>query len=69
MLDDDSVRPMLLDRIIVGDADSATERLRGAVANGLDGIIVNLPADGGSTDAVRDAAAVVDWPPPADPPW
>ncbi len=59
MLDDESVRPMILDRIIVGGVDSATDRLRGAVANGLDGIIVNLPADDGSTDAVRDAAALV----------
>lgn len=59
MLDDDSVRPMLLDRIIVGDTEGVSERLRGAVAHGLDGIIVNLPADDGSDDAVRDAAEAV----------
>lgn len=59
MLDDESVRPMLLDRIVVGDAEAASARLRGAVANGIDGIIVNLPADGGSDDAVRDAAEAV----------
>ena len=59
MLDDESVRPMVLDRIIVGDADSAVTQLRDAASAGLDGIIVNLPADGGSTDAVRSAAEVV----------
>ncbi len=59
ILDDESVRPMLLDRIIVGDADAAVQRLKGAVAKGLDGLIVNLPAEGGSADSVRDAAAVV----------
>jgi alkanesulfonate monooxygenase SsuD/methylene tetrahydromethanopterin reductase-like flavin-dependent oxidoreductase (luciferase family) len=59
LLDDETVRPMLLDRMVVGDADAATERLRGAVAHGLDGLIVNLPADGGSPQAVRAAAEVV----------
>ena len=59
MLDDESVRPMLLDRIIVGDAESVGARLGEARANGLDGIIVNLPAEGGSPDAVRAAAEVV----------
>lgn len=59
MLDDESVRPMLLDRMVVGDTDAAVERLRGAVAKGLDGLTINLPADGGSTDAVRGAAEVV----------
>ena len=31
----------------------------GAAAHGLDGIIVNLPAEGGSPAAVRAAAEVV----------
>jgi len=59
MLDDENVRPMLLDRMVVGDADATVSRLRDAVSSGLDGIIVNLPADGGSDAAVRDAAEVV----------
>lgn len=59
MLDDDSVRPMLLDRIIVGDAESAGARLAEARATGLDGIIVNLPAEGGDPAAVKAAAEVV----------
>lgn len=59
MLDDENVRPMVLDRMIVGDADSAVSQLRDATASGLDGVIVNLPADGGSPDAVGPAAEVV----------
>lgn len=59
MLDDDSIRPMVVDRIIVGDADSAVRQLRDAASHGLDGIIVNLPAAGGSREAVGAAAEVV----------
>ena len=59
MLDDPAVREMLLGRIVVGDAEVAAARLRDAVGAGLDGIIVNLPAEGGDAGAVRDAAAVV----------
>jgi len=59
MLDDPAVRGMLMGRIVVGDAEAATARLRDAVGCGLDGIIVNLPAEGGDAAAVRDAAAVV----------
>jgi F420-dependent oxidoreductase-like protein len=59
MLDDPGTRDMVLSRIVVGDADSATARLADAVAAGLDGIIVNLPADAGSPSAVAAAAKVV----------
>ncbi|MCP4434148.1 MAG: TIGR03560 family F420-dependent LLM class oxidoreductase [Actinomycetia bacterium] len=59
VLDDESMRPMLLDRIIVGDGEAALGRMREALDAGIDGLIVNLPAEGGSTDAVRDAAAVL----------
>lgn len=50
---------MELDRIIVGDADAAVRQLRDSASHGLDGIIVNLPADGGSPGAVARAAEVV----------
>ena len=59
VLDDDATRAMLTSRIIVGDADAAVARLRGHVSDGLDGIIVNLPADGGDAAAVARAAEVV----------
>jgi len=59
MLDDPAVRAMLTARIIVGDADGVADQLRAATAHGLDGIIVNLPADGGDPTAVTAAAAVV----------
>ena len=59
MLDDPGTRAMLGARIMVGDADSVAEQLRGHAANGLDGIIVNLPADGGDPGAVARAAEVV----------
>lgn len=59
MLDDPAVRPMLTSRIMVGDADGVVSQLRSAAANGLDGIIVNLPADGGDPAAVAAAAEVV----------
>jgi F420-dependent oxidoreductase-like protein len=59
MLDDDGLRAMLTARIIVGDADGVVDQLRGAAAHGLDGIIVNLPADDGDPAAVAAAAEVV----------
>jgi F420-dependent oxidoreductase-like protein len=59
VLDDAATREMLTSRIIVGDADAAVARLRGHVADGLDGVIVNLPADGGDPAAVARAAEVV----------
>ncbi|MFZ4519533.1 MAG: LLM class F420-dependent oxidoreductase [Microthrixaceae bacterium] len=59
MLDDPGVRAMITARIVVGDADGAVAQLRGALDQGLDGIIVNLPADGGDPAAVGRAAEVV----------
>jgi F420-dependent oxidoreductase-like protein len=59
MLDDPAVRAMLTARIIVGDADGVADQLRSAAANGLDGIIVNLPADGGDPASVTASAEVV----------
>jgi alkanesulfonate monooxygenase SsuD/methylene tetrahydromethanopterin reductase-like flavin-dependent oxidoreductase (luciferase family) len=59
ILDDPAVRQMVTARIIVGDADGVVEQLRAAASHGLDGIIVNLPADGGDPGAVARAAEVV----------
>lgn len=59
MLDDPASRTMLTSRIMVGDADGVVDQLRSHVANGLDGIIVNLPADAGDPGAVARAAEVV----------
>jgi F420-dependent oxidoreductase-like protein len=59
ILDDPAVRQMVTARIMVGDADGVVEQLRAAASNGLDGIIVNLPADGGDPAAVARAAEVV----------
>jgi len=59
VLDDPAFRAMVTARIMVGDADGVADQLRTAAANGLDGIIVNLPADGGDPGAVARAAEVV----------
>ncbi len=59
VLDDPGVRAMVTARILVGDADGVVSQLRSALGAGLDGIIVNLPADGGDPAAVGRAAEVV----------
>jgi alkanesulfonate monooxygenase SsuD/methylene tetrahydromethanopterin reductase-like flavin-dependent oxidoreductase (luciferase family) len=59
MLDDPEVRAMITGRMTVGDADACVSQFRADVANGLDGIIVNLPGDDGDPAAVHRAAEVL----------
>ena len=56
---DDATRALLTSRILVGDEDRVASLLRQRLDAGLDGVIHNLPADGGDPDAVRRAARVV----------
>jgi F420-dependent oxidoreductase-like protein len=56
---DDGMKAMLGARVIVGDADAVGEQLQNLLALGLDGVCVNMPADGWDVDAVRNAGQVV----------
>ena len=49
---DDATRAAVAARLIVGDADSVGEQVRDLMALGLDGITVNLPANGHDPEAV-----------------
>ncbi|MFI5044482.1 MAG: LLM class F420-dependent oxidoreductase [Acidimicrobiales bacterium] len=59
VLDDPEIRAMVTGRMTVGDADACVAQLRGDLATGLDGIIVNLPGDDGDPGAVRRAGEVL----------
>jgi len=56
---DDGMRAMLGARVITGDPDSVGEQLQNLMALGLDGICVNMPADGWELDAVARAGEVI----------
>jgi F420-dependent oxidoreductase-like protein len=56
---DNGIKSMLEARFIVGDADTAGERLQSLLALGLDGLTLNMPADGWDLDAVAFAGEVV----------
>jgi F420-dependent oxidoreductase-like protein len=52
VLADPDTRARLLTRMFVGDPDQVTEQVRKVVASGLDGVIVNMPADAHDLDSV-----------------
>ncbi|HEY4377297.1 MAG TPA: LLM class F420-dependent oxidoreductase [Acidimicrobiales bacterium] len=56
---DDAARAMLDSRMIVGDRDHATERLKAIIDAGYDGLVVNLPLDGADTTAVTRAGEIL----------
>jgi alkanesulfonate monooxygenase SsuD/methylene tetrahydromethanopterin reductase-like flavin-dependent oxidoreductase (luciferase family) len=56
---DDGMKAMLGARVIVGDADSVGEQLQNLLALGLDGVCLNMPADGWEIEAVQHAGQVV----------
>jgi F420-dependent oxidoreductase-like protein len=49
---DDGLRAMIGQRFIVGDPDSVGEQIESALALGLTGIVVNMPADGHDVESV-----------------
>jgi alkanesulfonate monooxygenase SsuD/methylene tetrahydromethanopterin reductase-like flavin-dependent oxidoreductase (luciferase family) len=49
---DEATRAAVAARLIVGDADSVGEQVQALMALGLDGITVNLPANGHDPEAV-----------------
>jgi F420-dependent oxidoreductase-like protein len=56
---DDGMKAMLGARVIVGDADAVGEQVQNLLALGLDGVCVNMPADGWDLEAVALAGQVV----------
>jgi hypothetical protein len=50
---------MVAARLVVGDPDAASERIRDLVALGLDGVTFNLPAGGHLVENVELAGQVV----------
>ncbi|MCU1350951.1 MAG: hypothetical protein JWM05_160 [Acidimicrobiales bacterium] len=56
---DEATQAMIGGRMIVGDRDHATARLRAILDAGYDGLIVNLPLDGCDTKAVERAGQVL----------
>lgn len=59
-LDDPSVRAMITDHMVIGDVEECAEQIAAAVGpDGLDGVVVNLPAHAGDPDAVHRAGAVM----------
>jgi F420-dependent oxidoreductase-like protein len=56
---DEGMRAMLGARFIVGDADSVGEQVQNLLGLGLDGICVNMPADGFDPEAVAFAGEVI----------
>ena len=56
---DDATRTQFGNRFIVGDADTVGERIREYIGLGLDGICVNMVADGHEPEAVAFAGEVV----------
>jgi len=56
----DTMRAAIERSVVLGDADSVGERIqREVVAPGLDGVVVNLPANGHEPGAVAQAAEVL----------
>jgi F420-dependent oxidoreductase-like protein len=56
---DDGMRTMLSARLFIGGPDQVAEQMQGLRELGLDGITVNLPADGADVDAVGLAGEVL----------
>ncbi len=56
---DENTRAMVAARLVVGDPDAASERIRDLVALGLDGVTFNLPAGGHLVENVELAGQVV----------
>jgi F420-dependent oxidoreductase-like protein len=56
---DDAFKTQLGNRFIIGDADSVGERVQAIVALGLDGVCVNMVADGHDPEAVAFAGEVL----------
>jgi alkanesulfonate monooxygenase SsuD/methylene tetrahydromethanopterin reductase-like flavin-dependent oxidoreductase (luciferase family) len=56
---DDAFKTQLGNRFIIGDADSVGERVQSIVALGLDGVCVNMVADGHDPEAVAFAGEVL----------
>jgi F420-dependent oxidoreductase-like protein len=56
---DDAFKTQLGNRFIIGDADSVGERVQSIIALGLDGVCVNMVADGHDPEAVAFAGEVL----------
>jgi alkanesulfonate monooxygenase SsuD/methylene tetrahydromethanopterin reductase-like flavin-dependent oxidoreductase (luciferase family) len=55
----DDLRAQLSARLLVGDADTVGERVHDLLELGLDGVVVNMPADGWDLEAVAHAGEVL----------
>jgi alkanesulfonate monooxygenase SsuD/methylene tetrahydromethanopterin reductase-like flavin-dependent oxidoreductase (luciferase family) len=56
---DEATRAMVASRMIVGDADQVGEQVQALLGQGLDGICMNLPANGHDPEAVTATVANV----------
>jgi F420-dependent oxidoreductase-like protein len=56
---DDATRALLTARMVIGDPDTVGEKLQGLLDAGLDGIVVNLPANGHDPEIVTLAGQVI----------
>jgi F420-dependent oxidoreductase-like protein len=56
---DEGTRAMLSARIIVGDADAVGEHVQKLIAMGLDGVCINMPANGWDPEAVAMTGEVL----------
>ena len=56
---DDATRELVGARLVVGDADTAGERVQQLVGLGLDGLTFNMPANGHDPDAVAHTVGVI----------
>jgi|tagenome__1003787_1003787.scaffolds.fasta_scaffold20484506_1 F420-dependent oxidoreductase-like protein len=55
----EEMQQQLSGRMFVGDADAIGERVHDVLGLGMDGIVVNMPADGWEVDAVAHAGEVL----------
>ena len=56
---DEATRALVGARILMGDEAAVSERIGELRAMGIDGLAVNMPADGWDLDAVRYAGKVL----------
>jgi alkanesulfonate monooxygenase SsuD/methylene tetrahydromethanopterin reductase-like flavin-dependent oxidoreductase (luciferase family) len=56
---DEGTRTALMARMVIGDPDSVAEQVRSLIDLGLDGICMNLPANGHDPEAVAATVANV----------
>ncbi len=56
---DDGMRALVAARLVVGDADTAGERVQQLMGVGLDGLTFNMPANGHDPDAVAHTVGVI----------